>query len=186
MKAAPNAAEYGWPTRSSPSLVPRSRQWAAHGVALFMSGVFLDSLRFKFTDAPKTQVIFGDLDQWAGGLGLPGLFDHTGLFSQYVIGSAELVASLLLLTGVFFRRRRYLQPLGAVLGFAIMSGAVSFHMFTPLGVNVAGDGGALFYTACAVWVSALVLLFLRRREAGVLRDRLAGFFAADLTAGAPK
>lgn len=186
MKAAPTAADYGWPGRPSAERPARSRQWIAHAIALSMSAVFLDSLRFKFTDAPKTQIIFGDLDQWAASLGLSGLFAHTGLFSQYVIGGAELVASLLLLAGVFFRRRRFLQPIGAMLGFAIMSGAVSFHLFTPLGVNVAGDGGALFYTACAVWVGALALLFLRRREVGVLCDRLTAFFAADVTAGGGK
>ena len=182
MKAAPTAADYGWPTRSHPSSASKRRQWAAHGIALFMSVVFLDSLRFKFTDAPKTQIIFGDLDLWASGLGAPGLFAHSGFFSQYVIGGAELVASLLLLTGVFLRRRRFLQPLGALLGLAIMSGAVSFHLFTPLGVDVADDGGALFYTACATWLGALTLLVLRRREVAVLRDRLAGFLSPDLTA----
>lgn len=181
MKGAAPTADHGWPTRSRPSRVSKTREWAAHGVALFMSGVFLDSLRFKFTDAPKTQVIFGDLDRWAAGLGLPGLFAHTGLFSQYVIGGAELVASLLLLGGMFLRRRRFIQPLGAALGFAIMSGAISFHLFTPLGVNVADDGGALFFTACAVWVGAIALLVLRVREIGVLRGRIADLLAPNLT-----
>ena len=34
--------------------------------SLFATGVFVDSLRFKFTDAPETQVIFGKLNAWAG------------------------------------------------------------------------------------------------------------------------
>src|SRR5437879_2325343 len=33
-----------------------------HGLAAFMAAVFLDSLRYKFTDHPKTQVIFGRLN----------------------------------------------------------------------------------------------------------------------------
>jgi hypothetical protein len=68
--------------------------------SLIASAVFLDSLRFKFTNAVETQVIFGRLDAWATSLGAPGLFAQTGLFSQYVIGSAELVASTLLLLGL--------------------------------------------------------------------------------------
>ncbi len=147
-------------------------RWAAHGLTVFIAAVFLDSLRFKFTNAPKTQVIFGDLDAWAATFGARGLFAQTGLFSQYVIGGAELVASLILLTTMLLPRFRRLQPLGALLGIAIMTGAISFHLFTPLGVNVAGDGGSLFFTACGVWVSGWVLLFLRRRELGVLATRL--------------
>jgi hypothetical protein len=150
--------------------------WTAHGLAIFIAAVFLDSLRFKFTNAPKTQIIFGDLDRWAAGLGAPGLFAQGGLFSQYAIGGAELVASLLLLGTMALRRYRFLQPLGAILAIAIMSGAISFHLFTPLGVNVDNDGGALFYTACGVWVAAFILLFLRRAELRDLAARLRAFF----------
>jgi hypothetical protein len=152
--------------------------WAAHGVSFFVSAVFLDSLRFKFTNAPKTQVIFGDLDAWAASLGAPGLFAPTGLFSQYVIGGAELVASTLLIAGTLFPSLRFLRPLGALLGLAVMSGAISFHLFTPLGINVAGDGGALFYTACATWLGALALLVMRGSERRDLARRLGLMFGS--------
>lgn len=151
--------------------------WAAHGVTLFIAAVFLDSLRFKFTNAPKTQVIFGDLDRWAQGFGASGLFAQSGVFSQYVIGGAELVASMILLATMIARRYRFLQPAGALLSVAIMSGAIGFHLFTPLGVDVAGDGGSLFYTACAVWIGGWGLLFLRRRESAELLRRSAAFLA---------
>lgn len=164
------------PSPSNPTTATLIR-WAAHGVTMFIAAVFLDSLRFKFTNAPKTQIIFGDLDQWASGLGAPGLFAQGGLFSQYVIGSAELVASIILLGTMVLRRYRFLQPAGALLAIAIMSGAISFHLFTPLGTNVDNDGGALFYTACAVWIGGWVLLFLRRRELGVLVGKLRAFIA---------
>lgn len=150
---------------------------AAHGATLFISAVFLDSLRFKFANAPKTQIIFGDLDQWAATLGAPGLFAPTGLFSQYVIGGAELLASAALIVAMLVPRLRFLRPLGALLALAIMSGAISFHLFTPLGINVAGDGGALFYTACAVWIGALALLITRGSERRDLVQRIRLFFA---------
>lgn len=151
---------------------------AAHGASVFISGVFLDSLRFKFANAPKTQVIFGDLDAWAASFGAQGLFAPTGLFSQYAIGSAELVASGILLLAVFLPRLRFLRPIGALLALAVMTGAIGFHLFTPLGVNVDGDGGALFYTACATWLCALALLVTRGAERRDLAARLRRFFSA--------
>ena len=152
------------------------RTYAPIAYSLVASLVFLDSLRFKFTNAPETQTIFGKLDGWAATFGAEGLFAQTGLFSQYVIGSAELVASALLLASLVPALKR-LRVLGALIAVAVMSGAVSFHLFTPLGVNVDNDGGALFYTACGVWVASWVLLFIRRRELAELLKRLGAFLA---------
>ncbi len=126
-------------------------------LSLFIAFVFIQSLFFKFADAPETQHIFGTLDAWAAGFGLAGIFAPTGLFSQYVIGSAELVASILILTGSFFARYRALQGIGGLLGTAIMTGAITFHLFTPLGVDVQNDGGTLFIMACIVWASGLII-----------------------------
>lgn len=143
-----------------------------HGLAIFMAAVFLDSLRFKFTNHPNTQVIFGRLDGWASELGLPGLFAQTGLFSQYVIGAIELLAASLLILGIL-PRFRHLQAGGALAGFLVMAGAVSFHLFTPLGVDPNNDGGGLFVAACINLAAAFLLLAVfRRREFGVLLGRL--------------
>lgn len=157
---------------------PRERLVAAfpHGMALFMSAVFLDSLRFKFTDHPNTQVIFGRLDGWTSELGLPGLFARTGLFSQYVIGSIELLAAGLLVLGIL-PRLRHLQAGGALAGLLVMAGAVSFHLFTPLGVDPNNDGGGLFVAACINLAAAFLLLTVfRRREFVVLVGRVAAIF----------
>ena len=131
-------------------------------LALICSAVFLDSLRFKFTNHPNTQEIFGRLNEWATSLGAEGLFAQTGLFSQYTIGFAELIASSFLLIGIFSRFHR-LQGFGALLGLAVMSGAISFHLFTPLGIDPNNDGGGLFFMACIVWLSCLTLVFIRRK-----------------------
>lgn len=140
------------------------KRWFPVGVSLFGAAVFLDSLRYKFTDHPNTQEIFGRLDGWAGSLGLPGLFEHTGLFSQYVIGSAELVASSLLLIGLIPGLKR-LQILGAAVGFAVMAGAVNFHLWTPLGIDPNNDGGGLFMAAATLWALTAALLVFHRKEA---------------------
>lgn len=146
--------------RAKPSILVLAGKWAPVALSLFAGAVFLDSLRFKFTDHVNTQEIFGALDTWAGSLGAPGLFSHTGLFSQYVIGSAELVASTLLLAGLTMRFRP-LSVLGALVGLAVMTGAISFHLFTPLGIDPNDNGGGLFVAACGVWLSLATLLILR-------------------------
>ncbi|MGH6952001.1 MAG: hypothetical protein ACREH4_14140 [Vitreimonas sp.] len=144
-------------------MLAQVRRYAPIAISLFAAAVFLDSLRFKFADHPNTQEIFGRLDHWAGSLGAPGLFGHAGLFSQYVIGSAELIASLLLLAGLLPRLAR-LNALGALIGLCVMTGAVSFHLFTPLGIDPNNDGGGLFAAAVTIWISAIALLIVRRAE----------------------
>jgi uncharacterized membrane protein YphA (DoxX/SURF4 family) len=147
-----------------------ARRYAPAAISVFAAIIFLDSLRYKFTDHPNTQEIFGRLDGWAGTLGLPGLFAHTGLFSQYVIGTAELFASALLLIGLMPRFVR-LNAIGALIGFAVMSGAVNFHLWTPLGIDPNNDGGGLFIAACIVWATTLLLMIIRRSQIiGLLRD----------------
>ncbi len=151
-----------------------------HILAIYSSIIFLSSIPFKFGNAPETQEIFGRLNGWAASLGADGLFAQTGLFSQYVIGSAEILASIALLLGIFSRFRR-LQGFGALLGLAIMTGAISFHVFTPLGIDPNNDGGGLFYSAIGVWVACAVLVFLRRQyiKDGLLRIGCALFGKPD-------
>jgi hypothetical protein len=160
-----------------PDALALAVKYAPQGIAVFNSAIFLDSLRYKFADHPKTQEIFGRLDAWAGGVGAPGLFAHTGIFSQYVIGGAELVASALLLTGAFYAPYRFLLPIGALLGLAIMTGAVSFHLFTPLGVDPNHDGGGLFRAACLVWILSLTLIFMRAGDLELFARRVGALVA---------
>lgn len=130
--------------------------------------VFVQSLFFKFSGSPETVYIFERrLEPWAAGLGFPGLFAPGGIFSATVVGVAELLVALLLLVGLSSPRLRMLQALGAVLGLGIISGAIFFHMFTPLGIAVvnsdgASDGGTLFIMACGVWLACAVLISLRK------------------------
>ena len=151
------------------------RKYAPIALSLFSAAIFLDSLRYKFTDHPNTQTIFGKLDDWASGLGAEGLFDKSGLFSQYVIGTAELIASALLLLGLFSGLRK-LGVLGNLLALGVMSGAVVFHLFTPLGIDPNNDGGLLFVMAVGVWVSQIIMLWLRRDTLAALLRRPLSLF----------
>ncbi|MDD3763144.1 MAG: hypothetical protein PHP86_07630 [Nevskiales bacterium] len=137
-------------------------------LALYVAFVFVQSLFFKFTGSPETVYIFeGKLEPWAASLGFAGLFAPGGIFSAKVVGSAELLASVVLLAGTFVARWRVLQGLGALLGLGVISGAIFFHLFTPLGVAVrntdgSSDGGQLFIMACGVWVACAILIWQRR------------------------
>lgn len=132
-------------------------------LSLFIAFVFIQSLFFKFSDAPDTRHIFGTLDDWAGGLGFPGLFRPGGIFSAIMIGSAELVASLIFLLALA-PKLNWLRPVAALMSFAIISGAIFFHLFTPLGVEINGDHGTLFTLACGVWLSSVTILALEGRN----------------------
>ncbi len=129
-------------------------------LALFVAFVFLQSLFFKFAEifsepADITVYIFSTVGDWIGSLGLPALGEAFTAYGGIVIGSAELIASvLILITATRFW--------GALIGFGIMSGAIFFHVFTPLGLFPYTDLScleagcpqekALFFMACAVWL----------------------------------
>ncbi len=127
--------------------------------------VFVQSLFFKFTDSPETDYIFlTKLNPWALELTGYNLFARNGIFSAYVIGSAELVASILMALSLI-PQLKIIRVLASLLSMAIMTGAISFHLFTPLGVEVVnesgmGDMGLLFQLAVGVWLSALLLIIL--------------------------
>jgi hypothetical protein len=120
------------------------------GLSVLIAIIFLSSLPYKFTNAAETQYIFTTVGNW---LGL-SLFVSLG---GYVIGTLELIASILL----FVRGFKFS---GAALAFVIMTGAIFFHLFSPLGINVNGDGGALFISAVLAWVSSIALMYIHKKK----------------------
>ena len=129
-------------------------------LAIFVAFVFLQSLFFKFAEllgepADVTVFIFSTVGQWISSLGLQALGQAFTSYGGVVIGLAELVASILILiTATRFW--------GALLGLGVMSGAIFFHLFTPLGLFPYTDLSclepgcpqekALFFMAVAVWL----------------------------------
>jgi len=122
-------------------------RWIA---AVWIAFVFVQSLFFKFTGSYETEHIFGVLGDWLG-------MAWFGSIGGYVIGGAELVASVMLFTRIW--------AWGALLAFEIMCGAIVFHLFTPLGIVmpafdsatgavIGDDGGTLFIMACITCVCA--------------------------------
>ncbi len=140
-----------------------TKQRIIYLLAAYVIFVFLQSLFFKFSGSEQTDIIFNTIAQWMNTVGLGAIAPSFEKYGGNLIGTAELVASGLL---IFAATRR----LGALLGLGIISGAIFFHLATPLGVvrtiNAAGenDGGALFIMACGVWLSCALILYLSRKE----------------------
>ena len=101
--------------------------------------ILLQTLFFKFTASEESVYIFSTLgiEPWG----------------RIASGIVELIAALLILipkTTAF----------GAVLAAGVMSGAIFSHLFTPLGIEVKGDGGLLFFYAVLVLLSSSSLLWI--------------------------
>jgi len=118
---------------------------------LVAAAILGQTLFFKFTGAPESRYIFETLgaEPW-GRLGS---------------GALELVAVILLLVP-------RTAGAGAVLALGLMTGALGAHL-TRLGIEVQGDGGLLFALAITVFVSALVVAWLRRAAIPVVGRLLA-------------
>ncbi|GDY28181.1 MULTISPECIES: hypothetical protein [unclassified Agarivorans] len=137
-------------------------------LAIYVAFVFLQSLVFKFagwfgSPADITVYIFQTVGQWMReGLGLTLIGDLFGQYGETVIGLAELIASILIL-------RKATRLYGALLGLGIMSGAIFFHIFTPLGLFPYTDLSCLqagcpreyplFFMAVGVWLSCAYLIY---------------------------
>ncbi len=144
------------------------KKWFPIILSIFVAFVFLQSLPFKFTNSLETQHIFGTLAEWSG-------FAWFGAYGGYMVGIAELIAAILLFTP--------LRALGALLGMGIMSGAIFFHLFTPLGIvmphfdpetalQIGDDSGILFMMACATWLCTLTLIIIDLKKPDSLLKRL--------------
>ena len=129
-------------------------------LCIFIAFVFLQSLPFKFTNSLETQHIFTTLANWSG-------LTWFGVYGGYMIGTAELVTAILLFTK--------LRSIAAVMAIGIMSGAIFFHLFTPLGIvmphfdastglQIGNDSGILFGMACLTWLSALALALIELKN----------------------
>src|SRR2546428_7266753 len=117
-----------------------------------IAAILLQTLFFKFTGAKESVYIFTTLgaEPW-GRIGS---------------GVVELIASILLLmprTAV----------LGAILALGTICGAIFAHL-TKLGIKIPAvdDHGELFALALLVFVSSLVVLYLRRSEIPIIGSLL--------------
>jgi len=125
------------------------------------------SLPFKFMGAPITDHIFDVVGVFLG-------LEFFRTLGGYIIGSAELVVCLLLLVP-----KPVTRALGGLIAVGTMSGAIMFHLFSPLGVTVRymengiqQEDGSLFYTAILVWVLAAFIAFRNRKDLPIIGNKL--------------
>ena len=138
--------------------------------------VFLVSLPYKFTLHPDTQHIFTTIGDWLGTFFGETFGSVFGNYGSYVIGGIELATCIVLLlpillwiiskiSGSFFgvTRRRF-HMIGGLMASAVMSGAVFFHLVSPLGIEVLhqgqSDNGSLFYKAVSILGLGVVLFII--------------------------
>ncbi|MCM0020778.1 MAG: hypothetical protein NBV67_12345 [Tagaea sp.] len=140
---------------AKPNLIARLLPW---GLALWIAYVFVWYLQYKFTGADGSVWLFTVLTDW---LGVSGYEKPM----RIGVGSVELLAAILVLY-------RPTQALGGAMATGIMTGAIFFHLATPLGIDPYEDGGKLFTEACLVWLSGLIILWIRRHEAIEMVRRL--------------
>lgn len=149
-------------------------------VVLWIAKVFLFSLPYKFTMHPDTQHIFGAIGMWMQGVLTPEIGMWFAFHGAYVVGAAELFISLILLAPALLfvlvklqvigshAPRSLFHALGGLMASIVMAGAVFFHLFTPLGVEVIhegkSDGGSLFYAAVSILVLGLVMFVANYRD----------------------
>ena len=127
--------------------------WAA---AIWIAYEFLWYEQYKLAGPT---LVFDRLSAWSGIPEKP---------FRLFVASMEICAALLVLVP----RTRVL---GAAFALGIMSGAIVFHLFTPLGVDPYDDGAQLFKEACFTWAMAAFVLFAHRAEARALLRRYAPF-----------
>ena len=118
--------------------------------ALYAAFIFLWYEQYKLTGAQGSVDLFTTLTDWAG-------FHGQEKVMRIGVGSCEIIVSLFLLIPA-------VQGLGALGAITLMTGAIFFHLATPLGIDPYGDGGILFKEACSVWVSGWVVAFLQRGQ----------------------
>lgn len=110
--------------------------------------VLIQTLRFKFTAHPDSVFIFTKL----------GLEP----FGRMGIGLLELITGILLLIPKT-------AWLGSLLAIGILGGAILMHL-TILGIEINGDGGALFTTAFVTFSLSLIVLYLHRKDIPLLKN----------------
>jgi hypothetical protein len=128
--------------------------------ALAIAGILLWYEQYKLTGNAGSVWLFTVLSDW--------LFIH-GYEKPFrlLVTSLEIAASVLVIVP-------YTRMWGAALALGVLSGAIFFHLVSPLGIDPYHDGGVLFKEACTAWLCAAFILLSYRAEA---KETLAGLLS---------
>ncbi len=128
----------------------RILKWLTWPAALFIAGILLWYEQYKLTGNPGSVWLFTVLSDWLH------IHGHEKPF-RLAVASMEITAAVLV---VMPPTRMW----GALLALGIMSGAIFFHVVSPLGIDPYDDGASLFKQACEVWLASLFVLLAYRHE----------------------
>lgn len=120
--------------------------WTAQILAAAILG---QTLFFKFTGAPEAVELFTTLG--------------VEPFGRIGLGVVELLTVIALLIP-------RTAALGGLASLGLMVGAIGSHL-TVLGIEVAGDGGALFGMAVVTALAGGVITYVRRAELPLIGER---------------
>jgi uncharacterized membrane protein YphA (DoxX/SURF4 family) len=130
--------------------------WLDWSLRLLPAILLMQSLFFKFSAAPVSVQLFTTIgmEPW-GRIG---------------IGIQELIVGILFLIPAT-------AGIGAFGAVGLMTGAIGFHLFTPLGIAIAvpgggTDGGQLFGMAVLIWILSAVNVYFHRRTIPIIGNRL--------------
>ena len=90
---------------------------------------------------------------WIVGSGIGNAFWN---YAAYVIGSFELVVSIILISALYYTARKNTEKssvafaIGWTWAMLLMIWAAFFHLATPLWIEVNGDGWSLFRAAVSI------------------------------------
>ncbi|SFV56386.1 hypothetical protein MNB_SUP05-5-484 [hydrothermal vent metagenome] len=140
-------------------------------IAIWASYVFLESLPYKFTGAAEPIHIFSVIGAWISsflGNTIGALFANYG---AYLVGSFELLTSLVLLSPIVLKNKRQrIHFIGGIMATTVMSGAVFFHLITPLGWIVEWTENGQTYrdadlanAALSIIILGLVLTYINKK-----------------------
>jgi uncharacterized membrane protein YphA (DoxX/SURF4 family) len=132
----------------------RLSTWPA---AFYIAGTLLWYEQYKLTGNEGSVYLFTILSDW---LHIHGYEKPFRLF----VATLEIIASILVLVPIT-------RIVGAAFALCIMSGAIFFHVVSPLGIDPYNDGGALFKEACTVWLCSAFILLVRGSDAMALAQR---------------
>ena len=123
--------------------IHRLLTWPA---AFYIAGILLWYEQYKLTGDPGSVWLFNVLADW---LHISGYEKPVSACSSPAWKSPPRCWCLLPWTAFMGPPRT--RHLG------VMSGAIFFHLVSPLGIDPYHDGGALFREACAVWLCSGIL-----------------------------
>ena len=111
-------------------------------LSLVIAIIYLQTLYFKFSAHPDSVYIFSKL--------------NLEPYGRIGIGILELITAILLLIPKT-------RIIGAIVSLGVILGAIASHL-GPLGIEVLGDGGKVFYLAVVVLVCSILFLCIQKEE----------------------